>query len=163
MTSKPTAIAELLQKQLGQQNDKQTGPYARPRPVLRSPENCCSVSSLRSETGASAPDEVDWRSEAAKIVRAWWAEAKPSPGWHMGRELSIRKRLVRLDGDELVNGAMTMLRVVAPDVERPYSLRLFYGKKSTPLYEQCKSEWLKSQGPQRVRPSLRIAQPPEAA
>ena len=69
----------------------------------------------------------------------------------MGRELSIRKRLVRLDGDELVNGAMQTLSSVAPNVRKPYSLRLFYGQQSTPLYEQCKSEWLKRQGPATTR------------
>ena len=63
----------------------------------------------------------------------------------MGRELSIWNRLVKLDDPELVNGAMSMLPTIAPDVRRPFSLKLFYGRKSTPLYEQCKAEWLKGQ------------------
>lgn len=83
--------------------------------------------------------------EAAGIIRTWWREHAPDTGWHMGRELSIWKRLVRLDDPDIVNGAMTMLPMMAPNL-RP-TLKLFYGKKSTPLYEQCKGEWLKNQRP----------------
>ena len=79
------------------------------------------------------------------MVRVWWMECAPAGNWHMGRELSIWNRLVKLDDPELVNGAMEMLPTIAPDVRRPFSLKLFYGRNSTPLYERCKAEWLKSQ------------------
>lgn len=130
----------------------QKGVYARPRPEARSQTKQHSVSSLRSETGAGRPvDNLTVnRREAARMVRAWWKEAPTPAAWHMGRELSIWKRLVRLDGAELVNGAMAALPMLAPTAQRPYTLRLFYGNASTPLYEQCKAEWLKHQAPPRT-------------
>jgi len=69
----------------------------------------------------------------------------------MGRELSIWKRLIRLDGPELVNGALAMLATVAPNLEAPRTLRLFYAANTTPLYEQCKAEWFKSDQPAKSR------------
>lgn len=83
-------------------------------------------------------------SEAAGIIRRWWKRTPPESGWHMGRELSIWKRLIRLDEPEVVNGAMTMLPLLAPNLNPP-SLRHFYGPRSGPLYEQCKAEWMKGQ------------------
>jgi len=81
------------------------------------------------------------RAEAAKLIRQWWTKTPPPKGWHMGRELSIWKRLVRLDSPEIVNGAMTMLPMMAPNLEP--SLKYFYGPNCGPLYERCKAAYLK--------------------
>ena len=81
------------------------------------------------------------RGEAAGILRTWGTD----PHFPIARSLNIWKRLVRLDGTELVNGAMSVLFHAAPELEKPVTLRIFYAASTTPLYEQCKARWLESQ------------------
>ena len=83
----------------------------------------------------------DARGEAAGILRTWGTD----PKFSMGRNLNIWKRLVGLDGPELVNGAMSVLFHAAPELEKPVTLRIFYAASTTPLYEQCKARWLEIQ------------------
>ena len=97
------------------------------------------------------------RGEAAHLIRDdWWggklAELQP---WHMGNELSIWDILVTRDSPELVNGAMSMLFTVAPKLQRPVTLKIFYAQSTTPLYEQCKALWISSHDSEVSLPTLR--------
>ena len=99
----------------------------------------------------------DSRGEAVVMIRDdWWggklAELQP---WHMGNELSIWDILVTRDSPELVNGAMSMLFKVAPELERPVTLKIFYAQSTTPLYEQCKALWISSHDSEVSLPTLR--------
>lgn len=100
------------------------------------------------------------RGEAAELIRDdWWggklSELQTDRSWHMGRELDIWNQLVTRDSPELVNGAMSVLFDVAPDLERPVTLRIFYAQNTTPLYEQCKAQWLASLDSEIPLPTLR--------
>ena len=97
------------------------------------------------------------RGEAAHLIRDdWWggklSELQP---WHMGNELSIWDQLVTHDSPELVTGAMSVLFDVAPDLERPVTLKIFYAQSTTPLYEQCKALWISSHDSEVSLPTLR--------
>ena len=97
------------------------------------------------------------RGEALHLIRDdWWggklSELEP---WHMGNELSIWDILITRDSPELVNGAMSMLFKVAPELERPVTLKIFYAAATTPLYEQCKALWISSHDSEVSLPTLR--------
>ena len=79
------------------------------------------------------------RAEAAGIIRNDWGD---DPKFGMARNLNIWNRLVARDGPELVNGAMSVLFSVAPHLERPVTLRIFYSGATTSLYERCKARWI---------------------
>ena len=102
----------------------------------------------------------DSRGEAAHLIRDdWWggklSELQTRHSWDMGNELSIWNKLVTHDSPELVNGAMSVLFKVAPDLERPVTLRIFYAAATTPLYEQCKALWISSHDSEVSLPTLR--------
>ena len=101
------------------------------------------------------PRIKELRGEAAALIRKylWLSKTPPvSPQtfdkpWTMGRELSMWNALVREGNDpEEINGAITVvrkrLRIVGP-----MTLHIFYsnGGKTRPIFEQCKSAWLKDQ------------------
>ena len=98
------------------------------------------------------------RGEAASLVRTHlWRSENPPPlydpvrdcyyhgSWNMGRELSIWNALVAEGEDpEVVNGAITKVRALTR-ISGPLTLKIFYGRggKTRPIFEQCKSAWLK--------------------
>ena len=108
----------------------------------------------------SKPTEVDprlneLRGEAASLIRTYlWQSEKPPPRsmlsgdqrpWTMGRDLSMWNALVREGNDpETVNGAITLVRKMIR-IQGPMTLQIFYGNggKTRPIFEQCKTAWLK--------------------
>jgi hypothetical protein len=100
------------------------------------------------------PDEVEMRGEAAALIRKHlWLGTRPPPPhptdrpWHMGRDLSIWKRLVLLGQDaEELNGAIEVVRELLPDhAHIPLRLTVFYNRQgyATPLLEEAKGRWQK--------------------
>ena len=103
------------------------------------------------------------RAEAARILRAMWWPGGAAPDWSMGRDLAIWKKLVALDGPEVVNGAMGELFNVAPNLTKPCHLKLFQGA----LYPRCKARWLERNSSPRAEaltaiPAVQIAGIPKA-
>lgn len=107
-------------------------------------------------TKKSKPTEVDprineLRGEAASLIRTYlWRSERPPKSrdarpWTMGRELSMWNALVREGNDpEQINGAIMTVRSLTR-ITGPMTLHIFYSNagKTRPIFEQCKSAWLK--------------------
>ncbi len=112
---------------------------------------------MSSTKKSSKPTEVDprikeLRGEAASLIRTYlWRSSNPPRSrdgrpWTMGRELSIWNALVAEGNDpEEINGAIMKVRGLMTRVSGPMTLHIFYsnGGKTRPIFEQCKSAWLK--------------------
>lgn len=108
------------------------------------------------------------RGEAAALIRKhlWRSTQCPALSmlgdhrpWHMGRELSMWNALVREGNDpETLNGAITKVRALT-GIPGPMTMHIFYsnGGKTRPIFEQCKSAWLKEEkeGPRQFKDVLR--------
>lgn len=101
-------------------------------------------------------------SEAAPLIRKhlWQGTSPPppphpkQPPWHMGRCLSIWKRLVFAGWPpEHINGAIAVVRSVAPWMAGPLRMTVFYHRHATPLLEQCVARYLEGERVERKKRS----------
>ena len=115
------------------------------------------------------PTLNELRGEAAALIRKHLWRSKTPPQlylaetlrpWTMGRDLSMWNALVKEGNDpETINGAITKVRGLLRHIPGPMTMHIFYsnGGKTRPIFEQCKSAWLKEEkeGPRQFKDVLR--------
>lgn len=88
----------------------------------------------------TAAEETAYAVAESLIRRHLWRGERPRPGWHIGRDLSIWRRLVRLGVDPVeLNGAIAVMPEVAPYVR--CMLLLASDQSGPPLLERAAHRW----------------------
>jgi len=109
-------------------------------------------SSVSKDTGASSDvdnsEKEKLRGEFAQLVREhlWQSKDPPSKGWSMGREISVRGRLIGEGQSPLViNGVVERYK------GEPATMRIYWSKQCRPRWEQDKNAYLKSLPPKAIK------------